>query len=775
MKCDFTLYGVVRMLGLRNFSILTSIVCGLAWIQGAAAAPVLTVTPYLQNPSDSAMSIGLEVPLGSAQPVLEYRLFGTSGTFQSQNMTLAPNSSTVYETRLTGLQPNTHYEYKIKVAGDPTALSRFKTWPVKGTNTAGKFIVISDPQASFSNSVTVFNRIISQVITQQCGGVATNCADQFNGILIAGDLTESGGNRTHWRSQFFAPLTPLMANIPLIAVPGNHDVLGNAELSNYKEYFANPSNGSSIYAEQWFNLQYGTMLILGMNTNPSDQRQGIFNRQALDAQLSWLDQQINQAKTDVQIQSVFGVFHHPCLSELWRQGETIGACEIVGRLENFTSITNKLSGHIFGHTHAYSRGHSMNIPHLWLNSATVGGNTEDMAIANDLKDYHNFAVSRNEFGVVLMDVAAVPAQGITLKRYSLQGVPRNASVSTINNADLSLADTQTMAVGNNAAAVGVAPLRSVMSATAVELVGISNGVTPEEMHWQFSKQANFSGTVFDVWGNDTRESNIYIDAQKALIDTQAGKDILRLKLSEVLNKGPVYVGADDYYRVQKPNWYQMSNFPTPVVPAQMTLNNGDVWYFRARARDTSLRWSDWSLTNSFTVASSGSTWSNNLLSNGGAENNMTSWTRSAGYMQAITPAQNSGTDAYIGSYYFAGGGFGGTASSGTDSMYQDVDMSSYASRIDQGSAVVRYSAAMRGWEGQTDTPSMYIEFYDAGGTRLATSPTMSNATATWTVVQSTNITVPAGTRLIRVNAKAVRSGGSDNDGYLDNISLEIMQ
>lgn len=762
------------MLGLRKVSILTAIVCGFGWGQGAIAAPTLTVAPYLQSPADTAMSIGLEVPLGSIQPVVEYRLAGSSGAFQIQHMTLAPNSSTVYEARLTGLQAGTNYEYRISVAGDPTALSRFKTWPTKGVHSAGKFIVISDPQASFSNSVAVFNRIVSQIVTQQCGGVAISCADKFSGILIAGDLTENGGNRTHWRSQFFAPLTPLMANVPLIAVPGNHDVLGDNELKNYIEYFSNPGNGSTAYPEQWFNLQYGSMRIVGLNTNPSDQRQGIFNRQALDAQLSWLDQQISQAKADPQTQSVFAVFHHPCLSELWRQGETIGACEIVGRLEEFSSSTNKLSGHIFGHTHAYSRGHSMNIPHVWLNSATVGGNTEDMANASDLKDYHNFAVSRNEFGVVLMDVAGTASQGISLNRYSLQGVPRNTTLSVINNSVLSLADTQSMAVGSNTAAVGVAPLTAVMPATGVELVGVSNGVVPEEMHWQFSKQSNFSGTVFDVWGNDTRESNIYIDAQKQLIDTQTGKDILRLKLSEILSKAPVYVGVDNYYRVQKPNSYQMSNFPTPPVPAQMTLNNGDVWYFRARARDTSLRWSAWSIANSFTVAASGSTWSSNLVINGGAESNMSAWTRAAGYMQAITASQNGGTTAYTGSYYFAGGGFGGTASSGTDAMYQNINMGNYATSIDQGLAVVRYSAAMRGWTGQTDTPSMYIEFYNASGSKLATSSTLSSATATWTV-KSATMTVPVGTRSIRVHANAVRSGGSDNDGYLDNIGLEIMQ
>jgi hypothetical protein len=37
------------------------------------------------------------------------------------------------------------------------------------------------------------------------------------------------------------------------------------------------------------------------------------------------------------------------------------------------------------------------------------------------------------------------------------------------------------------------------------------------------------------------------------------------------------------------------------------------------------------------------------------------------------------------------------------------------------------------------------------------------------------MTVPAATRSIRVHAKAVRNGGNDNDGYLDNIGLEIQQ
>ncbi len=746
---------------------------GISLSHAALAAPTFTVTPYLQNPSATAISLGLEVPVGSAQPAVEYRPYGSTGAFQSQNMTLAALSSTVYETRLSGLQASSNYEYRIKIAGDVSAIQRFKTWPTQGTTTAGKFIVISDPQASFSNSVTVLNKIVSQVISQQCAGVASNCADQFNGILIAGDLTENGGNRTHWRSQFFAPLSPLMANVPLIAVPGNHDVLGDGELKNYIEYFSNPANGVANYSEQWFALQYGSMRILGLNTNPSDQRQGIFNRQALNAQLGWLDQQLAQAKTDPQTQSVFAVFHHPCLSELWRQGETIGACEIVGRLENLSSTTNKLTGHIFGHTHAYSRGHSLNIPHLWLNSATSGGNSEDLAIASDLKDYHNFAVSRNEFGIVVMDVAATPAEGISIKRYSLLNVPRNASVSTINASSLSLVDTQNMAVGNNSAAVGVAPLTPSMPASAVELIGVSSGAPAQEIHWQFSKQADFTGNVFDVWGNETRTSNIYIDAQKVMTDTQVGQDILRLKLSQILAKYPVYLGGDDYYRAQKPNSYQMSNFPTPAIPTQMTLSNGDVWHFRARARDSALRWGSFSLPSSFTVATSASTWSANLVSNGGAESQMSAWTRDVGYMQAITAAQNGGTAAYAGSYYFTGGGFGSTASSGTDAMVQTLNMNSYSSAIDQGNALVRYSAVMRGWAGQSDKPSLTLGFYNASGVKLASSNSLSNTSATWTP-QSATMTIPALTRSIRVEAKAVRTGGNDNDGYLDNISVEVM-
>jgi hypothetical protein len=754
---------------------IVAVLLGLSLSGLTQAAPTFTVPPFLQNPADTAMTVSVEVPAGSAQPSVEYRNYGSSAAFQSQNMQLAPNSTTVYESRISNLQANTSYEYRIRVAGDATANSRFKTWPSKGSQTAGKFIVISDPQASFANSVTVFNRIVSQLVSQQCAGVATNCSDSFNGILIAGDLTENGGNRSHWRTQFFGPLSPLMANVPLIAVPGNHDVLGDAELKNYLEYFSNPSNGSATYPEQWFSLQYGNTRFLGLNTNPSDQRQGLFNRQALNAQLNWLDTQLNAAKTDAQTQSVFSIFHHPCLSELWRQGETIGACEIVGRVENFSAASNKLSGHIFGHTHAYSRGHSMNYAHLWLNSATVGGNTEDMAVASDLKDYHNFAVSRNEFGVVLMDIAANPAQGISLNRYSLQGIPRNASVSVINSSVLSLADSQNIAVGSNAAAVGVAPLTASMPAANAEFIAVANGLTPQEMHWQFSRQSDFSGTVFDVWGNDTRRSNVFIDAQKAMLDTQTGKDILRLKLSQILAKYPVYVGVDDYFRAQKPNSYQMSGFPTPEVPAQLTLNNGEVWYFRARARDSALRWSSWSLPNSFTVTASGSgTWSNNLLANGGAESSMTNWTRLTGYMQAITAAQNGGTAAYTGSYYFSGGGFGGTASSGTDAMYQNVNLSPFATVIDQGQAVVRYSAAMRGWTGQTDAPFLYIECYDANGNKLATSASLSSATTSW-VVKSATMTVPAATRSIRVHAKAVRNGGNDNDGYLDNIGLEIQQ
>jgi len=73
---------------------------------------------------------------------------------------------------------------------------------------------------------------------------------------------------------------------------------------------------------------------------------------------------------------VLSIFHHGCLSTMWNAGESIGSCEPVRELEQFSQNTGKTSGHLFSHTHAYSRSFSRDINHLWLNTVSASGYRE---------------------------------------------------------------------------------------------------------------------------------------------------------------------------------------------------------------------------------------------------------------------------------------------------------------------------------------------------------------------------------------------------------------
>lgn len=756
----------------------------------AEAAPEFIVRPYLQAPGSDTMTVMFETE--NIEPVVWARPFGSSADFIKVDGEVHSSDGLVYRARLTALESNSLYEYYV-VTKDSEGSERvtqpfaFKTWPdVNDGVSEAKFIAISDTQLDRSIYEVVLNNVVTDgFMAEECDGSRPEtCAENIAAITISGDVVQTGGNRGHWRNQLFGRMAEITPYVPLVTVPGNHDYYNNAELQLYRTYMSPPDNGSVGYEDHWYFLDYLDLRLVGLDSYPISGAHGKFNQETLAVQRQWLRETLKDAEVQ-QKQFVMGMFHHGCLSEMWNNGESIGSCEMVAELEQYSDRTGGVTGHFFGHTHAYSRGQSLDSRHLWLNAASASGYIEPLDDAgfqnNQISDYDTFEVSRSEFGYNLLTYRFGPDASVTLQRKK-GGYDGDTNFEVV--------DEVTFAAATNTnvpqATAGTGELAAANVQMAIQVAA------PEQVHevqWQISEHEAFETEVFDVWGNDTRRRNLFYDEASSVggdlymgfeaIDTQQGVDIFRLDLSALLARKTVRPGVDDYYRWNKR--YSGQNTHTSSYDdyagrgrPDLSLQPGTAYYWRARVRDASMNWSAWSNRQSFTIEG---TRTENLLTNGGAESgDMTGWTIDSGDMNVVVGSKN-GYAAAEGERYFTGRGFGNELPSDCcmDSASQVIDVSAYAATIDAGEAYIEASAAMTTWNG-IDQPAFVVELLDASAQPVSWDGSETRTTKTaknWDVVTIKD-GLPPGVRSIRVSMGGTRKQGNDNDVYFDDLSVTLL-
>ncbi|MFZ1705450.1 MAG: fibronectin type III domain-containing protein [Saprospiraceae bacterium] len=472
-------------------------------------------------------------------------------------------TSRIYTAHLTGLEPLIKYYYKVvlenNVQSNVYHLITLDT-PDKEQNI--NFISVSDMQRQGNQSLVYYNLINNGVIPMMNqeleGGL-----DNLHGMIIPGDLVQSGGTYTQWKNDFFDQGENLSTTVPLYPSLGNHEYYNNG-LANYLKYFDLPNNGHPTYPEQWWYKDFSNIRVIALNSNSNTSEQGL--------QITWLNNTLDAICADDTFDFVFVQLHHPFKSEMWTPGEHSFTGQVISILEGFTNYCGKPTIHLFGHTHGYSRGQSKFHEHLWINVATAGG-AIDYWGAYPNHDYEEFSHSEDEYGFVLLKGQAGPDPEIVVKRYSRgdDNVSKNNIVTdSIILKKLDFLPRKPLAIWPNDS----------IDFNCVQLKA-SSFFDPHNFHqasqWQVSTQADFSTIVSDVW---RQHENTYNNT-----DSQINDDL-----------------TDE---------------------VDFVLTPGNTYFWRVRYRDNFLRWSPWSDTMMFVARNSTST--PNLLINGNAENGISSW------------------------------------------------------------------------------------------------------------------------------------------------------
>jgi acid phosphatase type 7 len=515
--------------------ILIATICLLSSLSISAA-----VIPYLQNLTPNSISINWQTKqLGV--PILRW---GVHPEAMSERVTpqiiKIPKveeellgGRKLYRVTLRNLLPDTRYYYKIE---DKTGLLTFKTAPSIPRNFA--FLVMSDAQ--HGNVVT--NKAIKESVMKHA---FYSYPDQLNFpmefTLFAGDLVQKGPKYRLWKKQFFEPMSPLLHMIPIFPVIGNHEE--NTPI--YFSFFDLPNNGTPGKEEHWYYFDYGSVRVIGLDTNV-----GYRNCDQTD----WLAKTLNQTAANPKIDFVVVQFHHPYQSELWLNGNTAYSGKIERMLEEFAAKTGRPTVYFCGHTHGYSRGHSLKANSSMFVVGSIGGAVDDWG-DYEQKDYPKYLKTFAQFGWMMVQVSTGDNPQMRIKRYSYG----NDYVQRDNG----VVDEFVVKRYN----------RPPQRPTIIAPVGKGLQRKMREIH--------FKATPFvDPDGDEHMSTQIQVSLKA---------DDFGQTLADVI------VNYENWYKDEDRNsGVELSNLKFELEMLPYTMH-----YWRVRYRDKSLAWSEWSEVGSF--------------------------------------------------------------------------------------------------------------------------------------------------------------------------------
>lgn len=497
---------------------------------------LMTRIPYLQAQGTNTMTICWH-DIASTNTKVKY---GTDTNLSSE-MTgtneLVSDPFRWHTVKLTGLQANTRYFYKVISGTGESGIYSFKTLPDNTYTGKLRFVLLSDTHATDTTMAGKVLRAARDKIAELYGPDLEN---HVNGIFHSGDIVVSGDTPKQYSLQYFQPLSALSGNIPTMVVAGNHEgespyFYQYLKLDDQSAFPLNPALKEKIWQ-----LKVGNSLFIGLNTNIIDQYG--------ETQANWLDTRLNEAEKDAGIDFVFVFFHHPPISELW----IVGGTEYVrNRLLSVMEKYSKVQEIHYGHTHGFERGTSTSeIPDGDIRMICGGGSGGplDPWVEGENKDYNDIhiCISNYIFQILEIDIAnhsyqnSVYSLGTLTKPKNSELIDRwykaknQAGPETPVVENVSLADSYVQFITSKFS--GIDSLMSVRF-QVIDSSSISPVVVDSSMHW----------------------TNIYgIDQNSDPVDLNRNINLYQSRINKA------------------------------------KLSDSKEYLFRVRYRDQNLKWSNWS-------------------------------------------------------------------------------------------------------------------------------------------------------------------------------------
>ena len=226
----------------------------------------------------------------SSEPdaVIEYRQDGTDTiqTIHATDKAFTDDGSTTYihEATLTGLIPNTKYEYRVGDGSD-----RRSDWYPLETAGASVYDVLIYPDSQ-SGDYSQWEEIVKDSAHR------TPKAALYIGM---GDLVDNGEQAYQWRT-WLNSIHPLSTRVPLAPMMGNHEMYTldwkMREPKAYLNYFDVPSNGNATFDRHYYSYDYGDVHYVVLDTqlyeSNHDDNHDTHHPDLYDVEVQWLRQDL---------------------------------------------------------------------------------------------------------------------------------------------------------------------------------------------------------------------------------------------------------------------------------------------------------------------------------------------------------------------------------------------------------------------------------------------------------------------------------------------------
>jgi acid phosphatase type 7 len=290
----------------------TVMVAAVLVLGSEAAAEPFRKGPYLQNVSDRSVTVMWE----ASSPVTgQVRLLGDGRVFDS-------DEAEIHEVVIDRLEAGRRYRYRVECDGQE-AEGEFATAPEAGAPFS--FVVFGDSRSNAGSHRNVVERVRREI-------------PDF--VLGTGDMVDEGGNLRQWQ-EFFDIERDLLRENVLYPSVGNHDRQGRGRTAdNFRAFFSLPENSPD--PERYYAFTYGNARFLILDSNSYSF--------ALTDQTAWIEQQLQAARLDDDIDHIFVTMHHPPYSIALHGGQE----EL---REAWTPLFDRygVAAVFSGHDHVYTR------------------------------------------------------------------------------------------------------------------------------------------------------------------------------------------------------------------------------------------------------------------------------------------------------------------------------------------------------------------------------------------------------------------------------------
>jgi len=348
--------------------------------------------PWLNWVTPDAISVLWETA-GSTLGSVEW-----SEDFAFDNIETEAASGDHHEVRITGLEPDTVYAYRVKSDDEIGEIYSFRTAP--DVSVPFEFAVWGDNQ----DGPDIFADVVDRIE-----------AAQPDFAVSVGDIVQTG-TENNYRNELLDPLLDLTLEVPFLVAAGNHERLFDGDASLFERHLAQPGD------EHCFSWIYGGAFFLFIDTELSV---------VSGPQMTCIEDALQSpefAASDVQI----ALFHYPPRIEFWAfyfYGDDLvydGDDEIRNLLEpafDTAGVDLVLNGHnhLYAHTPA---GTYSNV--TWVTTGGGGGAIDTAfwvtgdwdGITTTLHEHHFLRVSVDGKDI---DVAAIGRDGTELHQFSITG------------------------------------------------------------------------------------------------------------------------------------------------------------------------------------------------------------------------------------------------------------------------------------------------------------------------------------------------------------------